>query len=553
MNQTKIFLCSFVFILLHTTSSAQINEATNFSMSPYSGPWTVKESSHLLRRALFGPTYAQIQNGVTNGMDATVDQLLLISNWTDYPLGYQAIDTSVAIGSTWINSVYPATNKGNVNSSRERSLICWKLDKMMQENATIAQKMDLFWHNHFAVELPRDARTAYAYFELIRTHSLGNFKTLIKEMTVQPAMLEFLNGEDNVGSDPNENYSRELLELYSIGKGPGIGVGDYSRYTEQDVTEGARILSGYSNVGIRSETITMPYSEFTIADHDNTPKTLSYHFNGVVISPNGATEYENYIDTIFAQPEFASFICESIYHFFVNDDITPEVQNQVISEMEITLIANNFEILPVMSQLLKSEHFYDLALRGCLLKSPMDFMFSMYNPTEAVVNFNQESDYKILNQMATKMKEIGMDLSAPPSVAGWPAYYQAPAYSRHWLSAVFLQNRHLLISNKIAAGAFYADGNAFRIDAVSLVNTLSNPASADAVIDDLIEIFLADDINTADRDLLLNTLTDNLPAFEWTVLYNDYLLDPVANEADLNNQVKATLGVIFKLYMFQTF
>jgi uncharacterized protein (DUF1800 family) len=365
-------------------------------------------------------------------------------------------------------------------------------------------------------------------------------------------MLQFLNGEDNVSNDPNENYSRELLELYSIGKGIEIATGDYSRYTEQDVTEGARILTGYSNVGIRSETIADPYSVFDPVKHDNTPKTLSYHFGGATIMPNGITEYEDYIDTIFAQPDFASFICESIYHFFVSNDITPTVQNQVISEMANTLVSNNFEIRPVMLQLLKSQHFYDVALRGCLLKSPMDFLFSIYNSIEAQVNFNQVSDYKILYKIHYDARQFGMNILEPPSVAGWPAYYQAPAFSRYWLSAVYLQKRYAMIDAKILGNGYNADGNVFEIDGVSLLNTLTNPYDANAVLDDLFEIFLSIDVSQSDRTMLLDILTDGLPIFEWTVLYNDYLLDPVTYGVDINNQITNTIAAIFKLYIFQT-
>lgn len=552
MSMIKNYFLLIAVSFFCLTGHAQ-TPPSNFSMNPYSGPWTAGEASHLLRRTLFGPTKAQIDAAVVNGLDVTVDQLLITTGWTDYPLAYQDVDSTTTIGTSWISSVYPSGNKGGVNNTRERSLLAWKLKKAMEENTSIVQKMDLFWHDHFAVEFPKDARTAYAYFELIRTHSLGNFKTLVKEMTIQPAMLEFLNGEDNVGNDPNENYARELLELYSIGKGVEIGVGDYSTYTELDVTEGARILTGFSNVGIRSETITDPYSVFTAADHDDTPKTLSYHFNGVTISPNGATEYEDFIDTIFAQPNFANFICESIYHFFVSDEITVDIQNQVISEMANTLVANNYEILPVMRQLLKSEHFYDVALRGCLMKSPMDFMFSIYNPTNAQVNFNQVSDYKILHKMHKDLLDLGMDLGTPPSVAGWPAYYQAPAYSRHWLSAVYLQKRYALINSKINSGGYSADGNTLKIDGVALVNSLSDPANPEAVVDDLISIFLVDTISTSDRDGILNVLTDNLPLFEWTVLYNSYLSDPAMHEGEVNTQMRRTLAAIFKLYMFQTF
>lgn len=550
----KLLTAALVIFTFSRTTHAQLTEPSNFNMTPYSGTWTNSEASHLLRRTLFGPTRVQINNAVSSGMDITVDELLSVSGWSSYPLVYQVNDSLGVIGSTWINVLFPASGKGTVNSTRERSLLAWKMEMAFEEDSTIAQKMDLFWHNHFAVEFLTDAKASYQYFELIRSHTLGNFKTLVKEMTIEPAMLEFLNGEDNIGSNPNENYSRELLELYSIGKGIEIVTGDYSRYTELDVAEGARILSGYSNIGMRSESIPTPYSQFDLADHDNNSKTLSYHFSDAVITGNGATEYEDYIDIVFAHPEFASFICESIYRFFVNNDITPQVESLVIDEMATTLVANNFEILPVMEQLLKSEHFYDVALRGSLIKSPMDFFFSMYNPLNESVLFDTVSNYTIQNKIHNDLINIGMDLSTPPSVAGWTAYYQAPGYSQNWLTSVYLQKRHALIDSKIAppTQSYSGNGNNYRINALSLLNSLPTPANADDVVDDLIEIFLVDGLNVSDRDMLLNTLTDNLPVFEWTILYADYLIDPVANETDVHDLFKATLAVLFKLYTFQT-
>jgi hypothetical protein len=139
-------------------------------------------------------------------------------------------------------------------------------------------------------------------------------------------------------------------------------------------------------------------------------------------------------------------------------------------------------------------------------------------------------------------------------VAGWPAYYQAPGYSENWVSSVYLQKRHALIDSKIAppTQAYTGNGNSYRINAIPFLNSLSNPANADDVIDDIIEIYCVEGISAGDRTMLLNTLTDGLPAFEWTILYNDYLIDPVANETDVHDLVKSTLAALFKLYTFQT-
>jgi len=546
-------LLSILLICISSFGNSQTIYPTSYSLNPYSGNWSTQEATHLLRRTLFGATYDQIQNAIADGMNVTVDKLLVATPWGDLPLTYLIDDSVSAIGTDWVTSVFPVTNKSTVNNAREKSLLSWKIDKYMLDDSTIAQKMDLFWHNHFGLEFGTDARTIYSYWELIRTHSLGNFKMLIKEMTVEPAMLQFLNGEYNLGSNPNENYSRELLELFTIGKGLDLGNGDFTRYTELDVTEGAKILSGFSNEGIRSETIATPYSIFTSANHDNTAKTLSYHFNGATIVPNGAVEYEDYIDVIFSHPDFAEFICEEIYHFFVNDDITNEVKNLVIPEMAATLTNNDFDVLPVMSQLFRSEHFFDVALRGCLLKSPLDYVMSIYNGTDSYVNFDFDSDYKIRYKIHNELKDIGMDISWPPSVAGWPAYYQSPGFSRMWLSAVHLQKRYRFIDTKIASGGISQNGNTFKIDALGFLNGLPTPSDPVAVIDNMIEVFVVGDLHSEDKLMLKNILTDNLPDFEWTVLYSDYLMDPAANESNVTDQIKSTLGALFKIYMFQTF
>jgi uncharacterized protein (DUF1800 family) len=186
---------------------------------------------------------------------------------------------------------------------------------MNQEQLCIAEKMAFFWQNHFGVTASAEARAMYHFLDLLRQNSLGNFKQLIKDVTVHPAMLLFLNGATNNVFSPNENYSRELLELFSIGKGNQIAAGDYSTYTEVDVASGAKILTGFTVSGIRSSTATQATASFNPILHDNSSKTLSYHFNSQVVAGAGATEYANYIDVIFAQPQVAKYICAKIYRY----------------------------------------------------------------------------------------------------------------------------------------------------------------------------------------------------------------------------------------------
>jgi uncharacterized protein (DUF1800 family) len=202
-------------------------------MNPYSGPWTKAEAAHLLKRTLFGPTNQQMLDAVSNGLNATVSALLQ-TPVIDQPLSYDPAETIVPMGTTWVTAVYPAnaTQAQLVENARIKSLGAWMLKRLNTEPGTIAEKICLFWHNHFGATAGNDSRGTYNYLMTIRQHSLGNVKQLVKDITIDPNMLLFLNGGTNNVFSPNENYARELLELFTIGKGPQIGPGDYSYYTE---------------------------------------------------------------------------------------------------------------------------------------------------------------------------------------------------------------------------------------------------------------------------------------------------------------------------------
>src|SRR3989338_9626348 len=195
--------------------------SVSLSLTPYTGPWTKAEAGHLLRRTLFGPTNQQILDAVANGMAATVTALLQMPVLTP-PLAYAPGETIVPLGTTWVNAVYPSNqiDASTVETARLMSLCGWIMQRINTEQVSIAEKMCLFWQNHFAASATLDSRATYDYHMLIRQHALGNFRQFVKDMTINPCMLLFLNGATNTLYSPNENYARELLELFTIGKGP---------------------------------------------------------------------------------------------------------------------------------------------------------------------------------------------------------------------------------------------------------------------------------------------------------------------------------------------
>lgn len=527
----------------------------SLSMTPYTGTWTKATAAHLLRRTTFGATNQDILDAVSNGMNATVASLLQIPALSD-PLAYHPDETIVAQGQTWVNAVYPSnpTDAQSVETARLVSLAGWSMSRLNLEQITIAEKMCLFWHNHFSASFTQDSRATYDYHMLLRSHALGDFKQLVKDVTINPCMLLFLNGATNNVFSPNENYARELLELFTIGKGPQIGPGDYTNYTEQDVAEAAKIMTGYYVDGLRSDTMTSVVSVYDSILHDHTTKTLSSCFGGAVITANGANEYADFIDIVFQQDEVAHFICRKLYRYFVNYDLTTSVETTVITEMANTLLANNYQILPVLTELFSSEHFYDISVRGALIKSPLEMLYTMLNSCDSYPNYGLATDYEMQLNVYWFAEALGQAYAAPPSVAGWPAYYQEPSFSKLWVNATHIKTRFDASLWMTLGTGIPVNGDSWKIDALHFVDNLSLPPSAPTVIDDIADVFCPKGLTTIQKTTLKYILTNGLPDFEWTVQYNDYQ-NNIGNptyEDPVRLRVELVLSKLFQMPEFQT-
>jgi uncharacterized protein (DUF1800 family) len=523
------------------------------SLNPYVGPWTKKEAAHLLRRTTFGATNQQILAAVSNGLPATVAALLQVTPVAQ-PLSFDAGETIVAQGTTWVNAVYPATQVANNNAetARYKSLAAWMMQNINQESLSITEKMLFFWQNHFGVSAVTEARAMYHFITLLRQNSLGDFKQLVKDVTIDPSMLIFLNGASNTVFSPNENYARELLELFTIGKGNQIGAGDYSYYTEMDVAAGSKILTGFQVSGIRSATMPSTIATYTPVLHNTTAKQLSYHFNDVVVANANGNEYASYIDIIFQQPQVANFICTKLYRYFVNYDLSQDVVNTIIPGLAQTLIANNYNIQSVLQELFLSEHFYYGTLRGTIIRNPLDMLFSILNATGTAPTFDLVGNSNIYLTIYYAAENMGLSYAQPPSVAGWPAYYQVPAYSKLWINSTTIKYRFDVVSGILFSGLTIA-GNNFKLNTMGFLNALSVPSSAPDVIDDICDVFFPETVSLIEKTVLKAILTNNLPDFEWTLQYNDYLVDPT-NPVMLDpvrQRLELVLNRVFKMPQFQ--
>lgn len=471
----------------------------------------------------------------------------------------QLNDPGALYGQTWINAapfpnINPPILRNRVLRARSKSLYSWTVLQMHYSNISIREKLSLFWHNHFVVADGTIAHREYMYYTLLRSFAIGNFKTLTKEITIDTSMLLYLSGSENSNIAPNENYSRELLELFTIGKGPMVAPGDYTNYTENDVIEMAKVLTGWQVTPIsNADTLT---AQFTANRHTTGSKQLSHRFNNAVISENGAQEYRDLIDVIFQQDECSRFIMRKLYRWFVSYEITADTETNIIIPLATILRNNNYEIEPALRVLLKSEHFFQST--ACMIKSPMDLIMSAsrglgINPPQGDVG--NEYDHAYHHYIMSSDTEQA--LFYHPNVAGWKAYYQAPQFYKLWVNNLLLPKRHQFCKLMVEGGQFSFNNENYNITTIvpvlDIVNSITDANDPNILVNKLAEIMFNYPITTEQLTSLKDILIPGLPDFEWTVEYSNYLNNPtnLVLEASVKNKLKNLFSVMVRMSEFQ--
>ena len=317
------------------------------------------------------------------------------------------------IGATWVES--PHLENEDVGTYRYPSVRAWYMNGLIDGGGSITEKMGLFWMNHFGMADVGEHRAQYAYIQLFRRYATGNFRELIEEVTVLPAMLQFLNGQYNRKDAPDENYARELLELFTVQKGQPGEV----NYTEEDIREIARVLTGWRVNGAWSTEETTVTSYFDERRHDEGTKRLSAYFGNATIENGGAEEYKQLIDIVFRHPETPRAICRDLYVYFVGHEIDGLTESAVIRPLADLLVENNFELRPVIEELLASNHFLDVKRRGTIVKNPYEFMLSMARPLGGYAHLGLDlfTTYRLGGAYHWWASTMDMDFLYPPTVS----------------------------------------------------------------------------------------------------------------------------------------
>jgi uncharacterized protein (DUF1800 family) len=528
----------------------------NSSIKKYRGKWQVQHVKHLLKRTMFGATKEDISFFQSQSLSATIDTLLnseispLPQPINDYTNDTYQLDKETKLGETWVNAfVYD----GNVNSKRRQSYKSWWMGLMLNQNRSITEKMVLFWHNHFATETGNvdNAIYCYRYNMLLKQYALGNFKEFTKAMTKDMAMLKYLNGTNNVKKAPDENYGRELQELFTVGKGPG------SHYTEGDVKAAARVLTGFRNDNKNYTAL------FDASRHDETDKQFSAFYNNTIIKgrkgKEGEQELDDLLNMIFATEEVSKFICRKLYRYFVYHQIDDITEKNIIEPIAKTFRKNNYEIKPVLKQLLSSKHFFDVGNYGGIIKSPVDFIvgacreFKVIFPTEIELVDRYAFWNTLQNQALTLQQNIG----DPPNVAGWQAYYQAPQYDKIWISSDTLPKRNIF-TDKLILDGYSRNKKKIYVDVIAFAQSLNNPANPDELINESVQLLYMMDLPDKEKKymkegILLSGLQGMMSDHYWTDAWDKLTTKPddSTNKKDVTNKLKKLYQYLMNLPQYQ--
>jgi uncharacterized protein (DUF1800 family) len=526
---------------------------TQSGLSPYTGPWTSTELKHLLRRTLFGIAPSDMTHFAGKTMQQCVDEILTVPTaapnppLNTYSYNVNLPDPEVPVGSTWVNASY----SGLLDNARRQSLKTWWSGLMIHQDRNILEKMTLFWHNHFATEstVVKDSRFSYKHNALLRANALGNFKSLVKAITIDPAMLKYLNGEDNTKNAPDENYARELQELFTVGKDLA------NHYTEDDVQEAARVLTGWrtDRTGIASF--------FDSTRHDTANKTFSSFYNNTVITGKtgvtaGEEELDALLDMIFNQAEVAKYLCRKLYRYFVYYVIDSNVETNVIIPLADHFRTSGYNIASTLALLLKSEHFFDVLNQGCMIKPPMDFvvgssrLMQLQFPSNA--NLQQQYVHWLYPQQYAAV--LSQDIGDPPNVAGWPAYYQDPQYYELWINSDSLPKRNVWNDLMVYTG-YNRQGYKLIYNIIDFVKLLSNPSDPNILINDILNLAYAIDVSQTSKDTMKVAflLSGQASDHYWTDAWNDYLQDPTnaTKLSTVTTRLQGLMKYIFGLAEFQ--
>lgn len=413
-------------------------------------PWNIQRAMHLYRRTGLGTDIETIKAALGRNPASLVFNLINISS--NLPLEPEPE------WAFWKISDY-SSNEGERNQQIINQILDWgtRWTTAIKNNG-LRDRMSWFWHNHFVTRQEDYGCPSwmYQYHKLLQKYALGNFKEFVREIGITPAMLVYLNNVQNARNAPNENYARELYELFTLGVDNG--------YTQNDIVETARAITGWNNIDVTDLCGTIEFFNFT---WDPGQKTI--------FGRTGNWNYDDVIDILFEERavEISEFICEKLYKEFVN----PKVNASVVKELASMFRDDNFELKPLVTTLFSSEHFFDEANIGTVIPGHLEYMLTFLN------EMNYTDTEELLYAIAFAASDFGQAVFNPVDVAGWPG-------NRAWISSSSLNFRWQSIFNIIG---YYYEINGQKINEfLDLTKSLVGPSenNPEVIVEALVNYFL---------------------------------------------------------------
>jgi len=406
--------------------------------------------AHLLRRAGFGATEAELDQYTALGFQGALDRLL-------HP---EQVDDSAA-EALYASLVPNPDSDPDAYKKIENAKFAW-LNRMLVTQRPLQEKMTLFWHTHFATANYKvgDALLMLQQIQLFRDNALGNFESLLQQVTRDPAMLIWLDNRTNRKGAPNENYAREVMELFAVGIG---------NYTDTDVKEGARAFTGYS---LDKE----KHFVFNANQHDSGDKTF--------LGQTGNFDADDILATLVRHPATARFLTTKLFRFFVAD----QPASSTIDRLAATYTSSGFDMRAVLLDLFSGPEFLSDAAYHGLVKQPADFVIGSL---KALGTQNVGPDVTQI------LRRMGQDLLNPPDVSGWKM-------GLAWINATTLFERfnfaNRLVSARDAQKPYFTD-----VAGQVQAHGLSGPGD---LIDYYLALLVDRDASPAARDSLTSYLND---------------------------------------------
>lgn len=432
--------------------------------------WNLTKARHLMVRAAFGGTPAEVRALYEMGLHDAVEHLTDIysrpvAHIEIDPLRYERMEPWESLLDEDERRILSQKLMGR-ERPQQAALRQWWMQRMAESPRPLQEKLTLFWHDHFATQHSKAVNTyaMYAQNQLFRTYGCDNYGALLRGIVHDPAMLNYLDNNVNLKNRGNENLGREILELFSMGEGRG--------YTEQDLREAARALTGYNYDGVTRQ------FRFNITQHDETPKTI--------FGRQGKWCGDDLVDLILQQPSTPKYIVEKLWEFLAYQQPEPEVVDTLAN-----LLRNcSYDLRPMLKNLFLSEQFYSDKAVGTHIKGPAELAAGVIRDLGL-----KEVNYAVVDSAVSQMGQV---LFEPPNVAGWNEH-------RTWINAELILVRYNQIARIIESS---------KADLVSLLEGkgVSTPEQA---VEQLARACMVSGLGEAKRKEISAILGDLPPTPEW--------------------------------------